>query len=303
MLHNHKITLLTVTLLETIESEHPEIIATCIDAINALCQESVIEKWYVIEKRLPYILLDILKLQSEETLVLKAMRMAHNITLNANCIPTILKSNILGVIANIVIPHIGLHRLSVENEQFCKKVELFIIKMIVKVYEAKPPLEQILKSGFLDCLVRLIEMSEVQENILDILFHYSPHIPNFLNRRTFSSLIKILTVKVTDRKALVKCLQSLRNILSFSYQTQQEDNIIQGISDMYLKFIATEFTEDALFLLFYHLMRSLKFRELLRSPQDKIQQQLVKLADQEKYKEICRTIIFLIYSPPPKMYM
>ena len=33
--------------------------------------------------------------------------------------------------------------------------------MIVKVYEAKPPLEQILKSGFLDCLVRLIEMSEV----------------------------------------------------------------------------------------------------------------------------------------------
>ena len=37
MLHNHKITLLTVTLLETIESEHPEIIATCIDAINALC--------------------------------------------------------------------------------------------------------------------------------------------------------------------------------------------------------------------------------------------------------------------------
>ena len=72
---------------------------------------------------------------------------------------------------------------------------------------------------------------------------------------------------------------------------------------MYLKFIATEFTEDALFLLFYHLMRSLKFRELLRSPQDKIQQQLLKLADQEKYKEICRTIIFLIYSPPPKMFM
>ena len=76
----------------------------------------MIEKWYVIEKRLPFILLYILKLQSEETLVLKAIRMAHNITLNASCIPTILKSNILGVIANIVIPHIGLHRLSVENE-------------------------------------------------------------------------------------------------------------------------------------------------------------------------------------------
>lgn len=89
--------------------------------------------------------------------------------------------------------------------------------MITKIYEGKPPLEQILKGGFLDCMVRLIEMSEVEENILDILFFYSPHIPNFLNRRTFSSLIKILTVKVTDKKALIKCLQSLRNILSFSY--------------------------------------------------------------------------------------
>lgn len=33
--------------------------------------------------------------------------------------------------------------------------------MITKIYEAKPPLERILKGGFLDCLVRLIEMSEV----------------------------------------------------------------------------------------------------------------------------------------------
>ena len=44
--------------------------------------------------------------------MLKAMRMAHNITLNVNCIPLILKSNILGVIGNIVVPHIGLHRLA-----------------------------------------------------------------------------------------------------------------------------------------------------------------------------------------------
>ena len=31
--------------------------------------------------------------------------------------------------------------------------------MIAKIYEAKPPLDQILKSGFLECLVRIIEMT------------------------------------------------------------------------------------------------------------------------------------------------
>jgi len=78
----------------------------------------------------------------------------------------------------------------------------------------------ILKSGYLDCLVRMIEMADVNEFFLDILFHYSPHIPNFLSKRTFSSIIKILTVKVNDKDVLAKCIQSLKNILSFSYDVE-----------------------------------------------------------------------------------
>jgi hypothetical protein len=42
-------------------------------------------------------------------------------------------------------------------------------------------------------------MIEVESNCLDILFFYSPHVPNFLSKRAFASLIKILTVKVNDK--------------------------------------------------------------------------------------------------------
>lgn len=63
-------------------------------------------------------------------------------------------------------------------------------------------------------------MTDVEEKFLDILFHYSPHIPNFLNKRAFSTVIKILTLKVNNKNILVKCLQSLKNILSFTYDVE-----------------------------------------------------------------------------------
>lgn len=78
---------------------------------------------------------------------------------------------------------------------------MYIFKIIMRIYQTKPKPapDLILKSGFLDCLVRLIEMTDVDEKFLDILFHYSPFIPNFLNKRAFSSMIKILTLKVTNQ--------------------------------------------------------------------------------------------------------
>lgn len=45
--HKSKISLLTVTLLETIETTHTELIASCIDSIDAICQDPVLENWYV----------------------------------------------------------------------------------------------------------------------------------------------------------------------------------------------------------------------------------------------------------------
>ena len=87
-------------------------IASCIDAIDSICQDPNLEHWYVNEKKLPYILLDILKLQSEEKLIMKAIRLITNLTLHAVCIPTILQSNILGVIANVVIPQLAIHNIT-----------------------------------------------------------------------------------------------------------------------------------------------------------------------------------------------
>ena len=97
------------------------------------------------------------------------------------------------------------------------------------MHQVNPSLELVLKGGYLDCLVRMIEMADVNEFFLDLLFHYSPYIPNFLSKRAFSSMIKILTVKVNDKEILAKCIQSLKSILSFSYDVQEEDSLFKGI--------------------------------------------------------------------------
>lgn len=51
---------------------------------------------------------------------------------------------------------------------------------------------------------------------------------------------------------------------------------------MYLKFIATEFLTDALFLLAYHLLRSNQFREQLRKPDNKLILQLKMLSNEDE---------------------
>jgi hypothetical protein len=70
----------------------------------------------------------------------------------------------------------------------------------------------------------------------------------------------------------------LKNILSFTYDVEEEDTLIKGIPEMYMKFLSTEFTIDALFLLAYHLLRSQQFREVLRKPDDKLQAYLRTLS-------------------------
>jgi hypothetical protein len=49
-------------LLETAEI-NPPIIMGCIDTIDGLCQNADVEAFAVQEKKLPYILIDILKIQ------------------------------------------------------------------------------------------------------------------------------------------------------------------------------------------------------------------------------------------------
>lgn len=41
-----------------------------------------------------------------------------------------------------------------------KKMETYILKIITRIYHSKPDKEVILKSGYLDCLIRTIETAE-----------------------------------------------------------------------------------------------------------------------------------------------
>lgn len=104
-MHKDKITLLIITMLETTE-KNADLLAGCIDTVDALCQSPEVESFMIGEKRLPYILMDMFKLQEEVTILLKAGRLLSNLTIHSQCVPFILKTSILSVIGNVVVPNL-----------------------------------------------------------------------------------------------------------------------------------------------------------------------------------------------------
>lgn len=62
----------------------------CIDTIDCLCQNPEIESYVVTEKRILYLLIDVLKIQTDEKIVVKSTRLLTNLTINQACIPYIL---------------------------------------------------------------------------------------------------------------------------------------------------------------------------------------------------------------------
>jgi len=75
----------------------------CIDTIDGLCQNQIIETYVVKEKNLLMQLIDLLKVKEDEKLTTKSIRLLANMTLNQMCIPYILEANLLSVLANIVL--------------------------------------------------------------------------------------------------------------------------------------------------------------------------------------------------------
>lgn len=76
-------------MLETTQ-DHPPILTACIDTIDCLCQNPEIENYVVTEKRILYLLVDVLKVQTDEKIVVKSTRLLTNLTINPACIPYIL---------------------------------------------------------------------------------------------------------------------------------------------------------------------------------------------------------------------
>lgn len=85
--------------------------------------------------------------------MVKSTRLLTNLTINPACIPHILRASLLSVLANIVMPHFYGNKTAAEQS---KKMQTYILKIISRIYHSKPDRYTILKSGYLDCLVRTI---------------------------------------------------------------------------------------------------------------------------------------------------
>lgn len=203
-IHAEGVTNFVITILETTEISEDQILMACIDTIDGLCQSNQIENYVVMDKKLLFQLIDLLKIKEDEKLITKSIRLLTNMTLNEVCIPYILQANLLSVLANIV--------LSVYHNE---KINTYINKIIIRIFARKPDIKQILKSGYLDCLMKAIEMNEqVDDQYIDILLFYCQHIPNYLNHRAFFNLVKVLTTKQNQKEIVDKCLKVIRTIFT-----------------------------------------------------------------------------------------
>lgn len=81
-IHSSGITDMVITLVETTEISEDHIIMGCIDTIDGLCQDEVIENYCVMDKKLPYLLIDLLKVKEDEKLITKCIRLLTNMTIN-----------------------------------------------------------------------------------------------------------------------------------------------------------------------------------------------------------------------------
>lgn len=120
------------------------------------------------------------------------------------CIPYILQANLLAVLANIVLPIYS-------NE----KINIYINKIIVRIFSRKPDVKLVVKSGYLDCLMKAMEMNElIEDSYIDIMLHYCQYIPNYLNHRAFFNLVKLLTTQQNHQDIVEKCLKIFRIIFN-----------------------------------------------------------------------------------------
>ena len=77
----------------------------------------------------------------------------------------------------------------------------------------------------MDCLVRCIEIFHTEETLINIFFYYSFYLPNVLNKRAFSCLIKIMIVKINTMADVDKCIISFKHLITFSYDKENQEEI------------------------------------------------------------------------------
>ena len=73
---------MVITLLETTEISEDKILMGCIDTIDGICQLEEAENYVVMDRNLPYLLIDLLKVKEDEKLLTKSIRLLTNLTIN-----------------------------------------------------------------------------------------------------------------------------------------------------------------------------------------------------------------------------
>jgi hypothetical protein len=81
-LHHDGVTNMVITLLETTEISEDKILMGCIDTIDGICQLEEAENYVVMDRNLPYLLIDLLKVKEDEKLLTKSIRLLTNLTIN-----------------------------------------------------------------------------------------------------------------------------------------------------------------------------------------------------------------------------
>jgi hypothetical protein len=72
---------------------------------------------------------------------------------------------------------------------------------------------------------------------------------------------------------------------------------------MYEKFLQSQYLEDALFLLGFHLLRSHQLRIILKKREDRVFDTLTLLSKQPELTDTCKSLIFLIYNPRISLWL
>lgn len=191
--HSEGMTQLILGLIGAAEG-YPGMLMVCVDAIDCLCQNSAIEQFLVTERGIGEVVVSLLRTQSDFKLLLKCMRLLTNLTINQAYHRPILDAGLLSVLANCVIPHFFPHKLPPEHT---KKMGTYITKVLSRTYQAKPPAEVVIKCGYLDCLLRMLETADpIEDSQVEILYQYATLLPKHLNRRAFMAALRAIGKKI-----------------------------------------------------------------------------------------------------------
>jgi hypothetical protein len=272
-----------------------------------LCQDKEVER-YAVSKRLISFLLDILKSHEwNEKIVVKAVRVISNLTLDKDFIVKILEANVPSVLANLLANR------KLEKSKLSLYVQSSIIqrmKIITRVYTAKVKTDLVMRSGYIDCVLESLKKeTEMYEEHVEILMFYAKDMSEFMSKKTFQIVVPVLEKNITDSAVCSKIIVLLKLV---DRETDVETVIaplsriymyLTSLPDRELSSIDKLRTQELLNLLIGYCSRCPNLKALLRERGfvDALQLWRKKVIDEEDFLNesimVCTVVILNEYIP------